>query len=68
MVTVFGFLWITSAIFGVEFHFFLQNVAYLIMYRHAKFQRSVTDGSVIFSGEGTYVAVSHKLRINFKMQ
>jgi len=48
MVTVLGFSWINPAIFGVGFQFFLQNVAYLIMYRHAKFQRSVTDGSDIF--------------------
>jgi len=60
MVNVLGFLWIASAIFGVGFQFFFQNVAYLIMYRHAKFQKSVTNGSVIFSGKGTYVAVFHK--------
>jgi len=67
MVTVLGFSWLTSAIFGAGFQFFLQNVTYLIMYRHAKFQRSVTNSSVI-SGEGAYVAVLHKLRINFKIQ
>jgi len=70
MMTVSGFSWMTSAIFGVGLQFFLQSVTYLIMYQHAKFQRSVADGSVIliFSGEGAYVAVLHKLRVNFKMQ
>jgi len=60
MVTIFGVSWITSAIFSIGFQFFLQNVDYLIMYRHVKFQRSVTDGSDIFYSKGVYVAVLHK--------
>jgi len=63
MVTVLGFSWITPAIFGVGFQFFFVKCSLFNYVSTCKISK-IYHGSVIFSGEGAYVAVLHKLRVN----